>query len=557
MPINTRDTYKAEEFSKVYRHALRTGDIGICRWNIDKGKIYISEKITGYELDSFKDFKEYLSKIAYYKDKDLALQDLEDYFNRNTIYYHSTFRVETRAGQIKWVLLKGKIFKEKGDKVLNVIMFNVTGSKLHEGHDVLTNLINDKILFRKLESSIKIAKSQNKKGALIYIDIGNFKILVNNFGIQFGYELLQNFSQCLNSLIGEYDELAKLPSDKFVILIRSFNDIKEIQDMCKKIHEYFERPVNIMDIQINISLSIGVAIFPDDSPDVDELLKFCDFAVSQSKYLGKNICTFFDKEISESYFRKNLIVSELPNGLVNNEFYLHYQPKFDISANKFNSYEALLRWNNSKIGFVPPNEFIPIAENKGYIIEIGKWVMEEAIKTAASWNKKGYKFETISINICPVQLKRKDFIFYLLGLCLKHKISPCQVEIEITEGTLMETCRDNIEIIDNLIKSGFKIAIDDFGIGYSNLSSILKFPISTLKVDKSIIDNIENEVNKVLFKSIVNIANHLGFKVIAEGVETKEQFDILAQLGCNGIQGYYFSRPLPKDEIENILKKSF
>ena len=206
----------------------------------------------------------------------------------------------------------------------------------NEGHDVLTNLINDKILFRKLESSIKIAKSQNKKGALIYIDIGNFKILVNNFGIQFGYELLQNFSQCLNSLIGEYDELAKLPSDKFVILIRSFNDIKEIQDMCKKIHEYFERPVDIMDIQINISLSIGVAIFPDDSSDVDELLKFCDFAVSQSKYLGKNICTFFDKEISESYFKKNLIVSELPNGLVNNEFYLHYQPKFDISANKSN-----------------------------------------------------------------------------------------------------------------------------------------------------------------------------------------------------------------------------
>lgn len=557
MPIGSSDSIIVREFDTIYKHALNVGDIGICKWNLDKDEMYIAEKITGHDLDSVKNMKEMLSIIAYPKDRDLALRDLEDYINRDTIYYQSSFRIRTKSGEIKWILCRGKIFKDivTKDNVLHVLMFNVTGTKLHEGHDILTNLINDRFFIRKLKNSIKTAKAQNRRGALIYIDIDNFGSVVNNFGFHFGDEVLIGFSQTVDSLIDKDHELAKFPGDKFIILIHNFNNIKEVEEICNRIYERFKSPLLIMDNQININLSLGVTIFPDDSDDADELLKYCNFAISQSKQSGKNICTFFDKQVSESYYRKILIESELLNAIVKDELYLNYQPKIDISSNRVKSVEVLLRWRNGKIGNISPIEFIPIAESKGHIVKIGNWVLEEALRTANEWKEKGYKLEAICVNISPMQLKRKDFKANLLDLCNKYNYPPSKLELEITEGTLMEACQDNVNIIDELIETGFQIAIDDFGTGYSNLNTLIQFKLSTLKVDKSIIDHIENDKNRYVFESILTLAKNLGFKVIAEGVETKEQFDILTKLGCNRVQGYYFSKPLPKNEIELLLDK--
>ncbi|NLJ57739.1 MAG: EAL domain-containing protein [Tissierellia bacterium] len=555
MSINTEYKSDTKEFDIIYRHALKVGDIGICKWNIDNNEIYIAENISGYQLHSVKNMVEFLSSIAYYKDKELAIQDLDDYLKGLTMFYLSTFRIRTEAGEIKWVLIRGKIFKDqvRGDRILHLIMFNVTGNKLHEGHDTITNLINDKFFLRKLKNSTKRSKASNKSGALIYVDIDNLRDIVNNHGLQFRNDFLLHFSQSLNSILSKYYELAKFHDDKFIILIHSFDSIKEVKDLCNKIYDHFKEPFKVVGDQFNINLSLGVTIFPDDSSDADELLKFCDCAINKSKQIGKNVCTFFDKEVSKSYFRETLIESQLANAITNKELYLYYQPKMDILSNKVSGFEVLLRWNNKKIGYVPPNEFIPIAESKGYIVEIGSWVLEETLKTASMWREKGYDFETISINISPLQIKRKDFIAELLDLCRKYGILHSQLEIEITEGTLLGTCKENVGIIDELIENGFNIALDDFGTGYSNLSSLIEYRISTLKIDKSIIDNIENDKNKVVFESIVTLARHLKFKVIAEGVETKGQLDVLAELGCNGIQGYYFSKPLPKNKIEYML----
>ncbi|HHZ02944.1 MAG TPA: EAL domain-containing protein [Tissierellia bacterium] len=555
MSINTE--YKADtaEFDIIYQHALKVGDIGICKWNMDNDEMYIAEKISGYNLHTAKNIAEFLDIIVYDKDKDLAMQDLEDYLNGLTIFYFSTFRVKIKTGEIKWVLVRGKIFEVMGSRILHVIMFNVTGNKLHEGHDPLTNLINDKFFIRKLKNSIKAAEAHKKRGALIYIDIDNFKALVNNYGFWFTNDVLIHFSQALNSLLGHHQELARWHGDKFIILMPSIDGIKEVEELSNKIYEHFKKPLKVFEHYFNIRLSLGVTIFPDDSSDADELIKFCDFAVKKSKQLGKNICTFFDKQVSESYFRKALIETELVNAIVNNELYLQYQPKMDILSNRVSGFEVLLRWYNHKLGNVPPNEFIPIAESKGYIVGIGNWVLEETLKTAYKWRENGYRFKTISVNISPIQLKRRDFMSNLLNLCKKYCIPHCQLEIEITEGTLMETCDENIGIINELIEKGFKIAIDDFGTGYSNLSSLLEFQISTLKIDKSIVDNIESNRNKVVFKSIVTLAQYLKFEIIAEGVETKNQLEVLAELGCDGIQGYYFSKPLRQTEAEYFLNK--
>lgn len=554
-------TYKAHlessEFDLIYKHSLNVGDIGICKWNIDKDEMYISEKITGYEFSNLKNMFQYLELVVYPNDRDMAIQDLEDYLSGYRSFYPSTFRVRTKTGEIKWVLIRGKILEDEDieDKILHVLMLDVTGRKLHEGHDTLTNLINDKFFLRKLKNAISIAETQNKQGALIYLDIDNFISINNNYGFQFGNLVIQKFSHLLSSILDDNCELAKFPGDKFMIMVYDFQDIKEIEEICNRIYDYFKKPLEVMDNQIQINLSIGVTVFPKDSSDENELLKFCDFAVSISKRTGKNVYTIFNKDVSESYFRKALIESEISNAIQKNEFYLLYQPKVDISTNQITSLEALIRWKNNKLGFVSPGEFIPIAEAKGYIVQIGNWVLEEAIKTASKWKEKDYRFETISINISPIQLKRKDFIPTLLSLCEKYSIPHSLLEIEITEGTLIEACKENIGIINDLIESGFKIAIDDFGIGFSNLISLIEFPISTLKIDKSIIDNIKCEKNKVVFKSIVTLGKDLNFKIVAEGVETKEQLEILTKLGCNGIQGYYFYKPLAEEDIEKLLEE--
>ena len=453
MSTNTKDHIQVRDFDLIYKHALNVGDIGICKWNIDKEEMYIAEKITGYEFNNINNMYQYLNAIVYPKDRDLAIQDLEDYLHGHTIFYPSTFRVKTKTGETKWVLIKGKFLENESikDRILHVLMLNVTGNKLHEGHDTLTNLINDKFFLRKLKGAIKTAISQNRRGALVYIDIDNFITINNTYGFQFGNLVIKEFSNLLNSLLDHSCELAKFPGDKFMIMVYDFDDISEIEGLCHKIYECFERPLEIMDNQIYINLSMGVAFFPEDSSDENELLKFCDFAVRQSKLSGKNIYTIFNKEVAESYFRKTIIESEILNAMDKNEFYLHYQPKVDISSNQISSLEVLIRWDNDKLGFISPGEFIPIAEEKGYIVQVGNWVLEEAIKTASQWREKGHSFESISVNISPIQLKRKDFISILLRVCEKYKFPHSLLEIEITEGTLMGTCKENVGIIRTLL----------------------------------------------------------------------------------------------------------
>lgn len=258
--------------------------------------------------------------------------------------------------------------------------------------------------------------------------------------------------------------------------------------------------------------------------------------------------------MSDLYSRKIEIKNRLKNSIINNELYLCYQLQINTLSNTVIGAEALLRWNNNKLGNVSPNEFIPIAENSGYIVELGNWVLDEALKTACIWREKGYKFNTICINVSPIQLERSDFKDNFLNACVKYDISPSLLEIEITEGTLIEIHKDEIDVLNVLRERGVNIAIDDFGSGYSSFNYLINLPFNTLKIDKSLIDNIENDKNKSVIKSIVCLSKSLKYKIIIEGVERKEQVDLLLDLGCNIIQGYYFSKPLPESEIEKLLK---
>jgi PAS domain S-box/diguanylate cyclase (GGDEF) domain len=543
----------------MYKRTLDGGNYWALEWNINKEKLFICKKIeeiTGYKLSEITNMYDFINIISYEEDTILAIKDLKEYINGDLPLYQSTFRIRTQNNAIRWILIKGKIFKDKigNNNLLSAVVSDVTENKILEGCDSLTKIPNKEFFFEKLKFLIKLNKIQNRKGALIYIDIDNFKTLNDNFGHHFGDMVLKLFSQLIATLFGKYGEVARLGGDEFVILIYEFDNIKKIEKICNEIHKCIKEPFEIMGNQMYITASLGIAVFPDDSSDIDELLKFCDFAMYKSKHKGKNMCTFFDKQLSEAYFRKLLIESELKNSITNNELYIVYQPQINALDNEIVGVEALVRWNNDKLGNVSPAEFIPIAEKIGYITQIGNWVLDKSLKTAKNWKNKGYKFNSISVNISPIQIKRNDFKETLLNTCVTYNIPPFFLEIEITEGTLVEICKDRITVLNELIERGVNVAIDDFGTGYSSLNYLTTLPVKTLKIDKSFIDNIKSENNQAVIRSIVHLSKSLKYKIITEGVETREQVDLLTGLECNIIQGYYFSKPLLESDFENLLK---
>jgi len=547
------------ETNKIFRRAFSAGDFGIWEWNINTDEVFLSEnfkKISEYDSNFTKNMVEFISNIVYEEDKILAINDLNEHICGISAFYQSTFRIKSKNGDIKWVLFRGKIFKNrlKKESLFSGVMSDITNNKLLEGCDSLTKLPNRNFFLQKLNNSLKTAISQYKKGALIYIDIDNLKIINDNLGHQIGDLIMIQFSKSISIILSGRGELGRLGGDEFAVLIHEFNDMKTIKEICSDIHESLKQPFKIMNNHIYVTASLGISVFPDDSSDTNELLKFCDFAMYKSKYMGKNMSTFFDKQMSEHYFRKILIESELKNSIINNEFKIFYQPQIDALTDKIIGIEALLRWDNAKLGKVSPNEFIPIAENTEFIVEIGEWVLDRVLKLAYTWKEKGYEFNTISVNISPIQIKKVNFKETLLNDCAKHNIPPCLLEMEITEGTLIEICKEKIKVLNELSKSGVNIAIDDFGTGYSSLNYLINFPVSTVKIDKTFIDNIENKKNIALIRSLTDLSKSFEYKIIAEGVETKEQMDLLISLGCNLIQGYYLSKPLPENEFEELLK---
>jgi len=300
---------------------------------------------------------------------------------------------------------------------------------------------------------------------------------------------------------------------------------------------------------------MGIAIFPDDSSDKNQLKKFIDLSMYYSKNTGKNRYTFFDEKIYDVYLRDIVIEQEMKNAIENDELYLMYQPQVDIKNNRIIGFEALIRWNNKKLGNISPAEFIPLAEKNGEIINIGAWVIKSACKKIKELINKGYKFGTMSVNVSPIQFKKVDLYDLLVNICKENEIDSKVLEIEITEGTLIDLYKGNTEILNKLIQKGFRIAIDDFGTGYSSLNYLTMLPINTLKIDKCFVDNIHKEQNQAVIRCILELSRTLKYDVIAEGVEDKEQKDILMSLGCRRIQGYYFSKPICEDEIEELLNK--
>lgn len=536
----------------VFHTAIKDGLMGAGIWNMTANTFDIMEKITGYPSDYFHSLPDFIDKIALEKDRQLAHSDIKSYLNGKQTTFNSTFRIETKNHQYKWLLIKGKVIHEavSGDKNFQLMFHDVTGKNYLTGNDEETNLLNRKYFIRKLRR-VNDETESNQPAALIGINLINLQSLLYVHGYQVGNELINRTTNLLNQVLGQESDIAYYSKDYYLALIY---DVDSLESTLAELIQTFKKPISLNDQMLTIEINLGVTLIPEHSENAMELLQFVDKSLYQAKELGKYHTIYFNKDLSETIYNEHLIKTELISGLKNNEFYLLYQPQVDIKTRTVIGLEALSRWKNDKLGMVAPSVFIPVAEKHGDIIELGRFILEESIQTASKWLKSGYNFGTMSINISPVELSKPGYVNHIIELCETYQVPKDCLKLEITEGVYVESMKNSLETVRELVESGFHISVDDFGTSYSNLAFLSKAKIDTLKIDKSLVDALYNDSGKKIVETIVNLGRDLECKVLAEGVETEEQLHILEELGCQLIQGYYFSKPKTYGEMETFFK---
>ncbi len=435
-----------------------------------------------------------------------------------------------------------------------VILENRNELQIMVYYDYLTGLSNRRKLLERLPDFLKTHTDLGK--ALMYIDIDNIKLINDTLGHVFGDALITATAKKLQSALVKGDELYRHGGDEFIILAR-FREIAEVQKTANRIIELFAKPLAVEKILVHSSISLGISLYPLHSTEPGELLKCADIAMYESKKNGKNRSILYNPQMMTAINERMSIGEHLHNALQKNELEVFYQPQIDTRSRKILSYEALLRWTNPKLGRVPPDKFISIAEENHLIIPIGEWVMYKACCFLKKMHEAGYTDLSMSVNISIIQLLHENFVSMVVRTLENTGIEATKLELEITESVLMESYSIIKGNLDELRKLGIGIALDDFGKGYSSLSYLEQLPISVLKIDKIFIDAIsETDKESSITGNIVGIGKKLGLTVIAEGVETEGQLAYLAEQKCDKIQGWIFSKALPADEADSFTRKN-
>ena len=430
-------------------------------------------------------------------------------------------------------------------------------------YDPLTNLPNRRLLLDKLRQALASSSRSGVQGALIFIDLDNFKTLNDTLGHDFGDLFLQNVANRLRANIRKVDTLARLGGDEFVIILEDLGELglsplTQIELVANKILAAFNTPFELRGNTAHITASIGATLFNNHFEKIDELLKQADIAMYQAKKAGRNTYRFFDQNMQKVISNRATLENALHGAIKNNQFELHYQQQIDNNYQPLGA-EALIRWNHPTLGIISPGEFIPLAEDIGLIQTIGAWVLETACTELKRWEDLPHaKNQTISVNISALQFHSPDFVKATQALVKRKAIDPSKLKLELTESVVLNDINDCVVKMNALKKIGIEFSLDDFGTGYSSLSYLTKLPLSILKIDQSFVRNINltSHSDSVIIETILGMAKTLGLTVIAEGVETIEQRNFLERRGCFVFQGFLFGKPLPANEYEISIKKT-
>ena len=444
------------------------------------------------------------------------------------------------------------------EKTLQILSEQKEQLAYQASHDALTKLPNKILFLDRLKQSIELAKRENNLLAVLFIDLDHFKQINDSLGHDIGDELLVKVSKLINKGLRASDNLSRLGGDEFTVIVNNIDKIENLSRIIQTIVDTFIEPIVIQNNNLYINMSIGISIYPNDAKDVNNLLKHADSAMYKAKESGRNTYCFYDEEMTKKAFERIQLETALREALVKDELEVFYQPQVDATIDKLVGMEALVRWNHPTKGMIFPDVFIPLAESTGMIIELDRIVMKKAIEQFSRWKNDGYNPGKLSMNLAIKQLESKDFLEFIEPLLKQHISEYSNIEFEVTESQIMKNPEKSIKILKKINNLGISISIDDFGTGYSSLAYLKKLPINKLKIDKSFVDNLPSDLEDVaIAKTIINLCKSLNLNVIAEGVETKEQKDFMLENGCKLIQGYYYSRPIPSEEIELLLKNGF
>ncbi|QIB08169.1 diguanylate cyclase (GGDEF) domain-containing protein [Pseudomonas sp. 43mfcvi1.1] len=422
-------------------------------------------------------------------------------------------------------------------------------------HDGLTSLPNRSLFSKMLSQSISEASRYHRQLAVLFLDLDRFKHINDTLGHDAGDQLLQEVAQRITACLRASDTVARLGGDEFVILLPELSEDKYVAITAQKVLSTIARPFNLQDHEFRVTASIGISVFPQDGLDEQTLKKNADIAMYQAKQQGKNNFQFYSEKLNADSLERLTLELSLRHALERQEFQLHYQAKRDIRSGQITGMEALLRWDHPDLGIVAPMQFIPIAEETGLIVPIGKWVLKTACLQNVAWQQQGLPHLGMAVNLTARQFADENLLTDLAAILAETGMEASLLELEIAESLLMQDVKRALSVLTGLKHLRIRIAIDDFGIGYSSLSALKQFPLDSIKIDRSFICDVTSvSEDKALTEAIIAMGRTLSLTVVAQGVETKEQADFLRENACDEFQGFYFNRPVPADQFTMLLQ---
>ena len=467
-------------------------------------------------------------------------------------------------GKDKWLEFECTIIYQDGSPIEKVIRirdiskFKKQNEELQymAYYDTLTGLFNRNYFVRVLSEWIRNAESDNESIAVMCLDFDHFKKINDGLGLVAGDELVQSFGLFLKDMLDDRMIAAHFNDDTFYMAIKNPVGNHSVDYVFDHVLKRLEKPFRLLGgHEIYITLCAGVAEYPETATNSLELINCAEVVMFRAKELGTNQLKYFEAPIYKDFLENVNLENRLKEAISMNRFVLYYQPQYDSKSGDLRGVEALIRWKDENGKMISPGCFIPLAEKSGLIVPIGSWVLEEGIKKYAEWRKKYDCNMVLSLNISALQYKRPDFVNNLFDLLEKYQVNPKGIELEITESVLIDDFEQVVEKLHVIKDYGIKISLDDFGTGFSSLSYLKGLPIDTLKIDKSFIDTvIDDESTQVITESIVSMVKKLGYETVAEGVETKEQFEYLKKIECDNIQGFLLGKPMPEEELVSLME---
>jgi len=419
--------------------------------------------------------------------------------------------------------------------------------------DHLSGLANRNALDEYTRRLIADAVHTDVEFAFLFLDIDHFKTINDELGYPTGDKLLKSISSKIKKVIPSNDFVARVGGDEFIIVLHQYGSIMGLTNIIDEVRQMIEKQWDVENNSINISSSVGIALYPKDGADITSLMQHSSMAMYEAKKNGRAQYYFFTQELNKKVQDTIALDKAMRQALEDNEYELYYQPQTDVTTGEIVGAEALIRWISPTRGMIPPNVFIPLAEENGFVVELGDWVLKEAIYQQIKWKEAGMDI-CISINVAAKQILHPNFKYKFTTLLYESKVDVSKIDVEITEYLFLEHNKNNLEVLHFIHDSGIEISLDDFGTGYSSLSYLKKFPIDTLKIDKIFMDDYNTTEGAIFVETIVKMGQTLNMKVIAEGVEEKDQIEYLKNIGCSTYQGYYCSKPLSVNDFENFYK---